>query len=465
MKIRNQGHFRVWCLLLTDVVVLYGILSAVLAVYQRFGGQYSLKILLELWPLPLVVVLCNVFARVYGGSFLYPGAGCASVEELRRVTLSILGGYVLLFAYLSLARSSEHYTRLGLCISMLISILLLPVFRFWTRWLLKRFGLGQIPVLIAGAGATGRMIAEELKKDSFFGFQPVGYLDDAPGKEGPVLGPLADSLKVADELKVDYLITAVPLPQVNKYLDQWLKYFKHVLIVPTNRVFPILWTHPLDLCGLGALEIGNRLKRPLVRLGKALCECVLAALAVVCLIPVFIVLALLVKCSSRGPVFYRARRLGVNGKPIEVWKFRTMYQDADARLKKLLAENPELKKEWDENFKLKNDPRVTPLGRILRKTSLDELPQFVNVLRGEMAVIGPRPIVEDEVEYYGKHYEVFSRVKPGITGLWQVSGRSETTYEQRIILDMYYVNNWSIWLDYYIFLKTIKVVLTGRGAV
>ena len=190
----------------------------------------------------------------------------------------------------------------------------------------------------------------------------------------------------------------------------------------------------------------------------------LIALAVVCLIPVFVVLALLVKCSSRGPVFYRARRLGVNGKPIEVWKFRTMYKDADERLAKILAENPELKKEWDENFKLKNDPRITPLGKILRKTSLDELPQFVNVLRGEMAVIGPRPIVEKEIAYYGPSYEVFSRVKPGITGFWQVSGRSDTTYERRIELDMYYINNWSIWLDYYIFLKTVKEVLICRGA-
>jgi len=141
-----------------------------------------------------------------------------------------------------------------------------------------------------------------------------------------------------------------------------------------------------------------------------------------------------------------------------------MYKDADERLAKILAENPELKKEWDENFKLKNDPRVTPLGKIMRKTSLDELPQFVNVLRGEMAVIGPRPIVEKEVAYYGPHYEVFSRVKPGITGFWQVSGRSDTTYERRIELDMYYINNWTIWLDYYIFLKTIKEVLICRGA-
>ena len=469
IMIRNQGRLRVWSLLLTDIMALYGILAAVLVFYRLLGADYSLLILGDLWPLPAATVLCNLFARVYCGSFLYPGGGCSPVEELRRLTMSVLCGYAMLFAYLSLTRSSENYTRLGLGISLLSSILLLPIFRYMTRIFLDRLKLGQIPVLIAGAGKTGRAVGEELKRDRFFGFQVVGYLDDEvpadtelPG--GKILGHIADCVKIAEERKVNYLVSALPLPVMSAKLDLWLKYFPHILIVPAGRVFPILWTHPLDLCGLGSLEISNHLKRPLDRFAKILFESAIATLAIVCLFPAGIVLAVLVKCSSRGPVFYRARRLGVNGRPIEVWKFRTMYKDADQRLARLLEENPALKKEWDENFKLKNDPRITPLGKILRKTSLDELPQFVNVLRGEMAVIGPRPIVEKEVAYYGRNYEVFSRVKPGITGFWQVSGRSETTYERRIALDMYYINNWSIWLDYYIFLKTIKEVLTCRGA-
>lgn len=469
LTIRNQGRLRVWCLLLTDLAALYGILAAVLYVYKWLGADYSLRILADLWPLPLAAILCNVFARVYCGSFLYPGGGCSPVEELKRLTRSVIGGYVLLFTYLSLTRSSANYTRLGLLVSMMLSILLLPLFRYWTRILLDRFRIGQIPVLIAGAGKTGQIIGNELKRDRFFGFQVAGYLDDkTPDEiglpEGEVLGKIDDCVGIAAKLKVDYLVVALPPDRINTNLDNWLKYFRHILIVPSNRTFPILWTQTLDLYGMGALEISNRLKRPIDRLTKNLFEGVVAAMAVLFLIPLGLLLALLVKCSSRGPVIYRARRLGLNGRPIEVWKFRTMYADADQRLEQLLAENPELKKEWDANFKLKNDPRITPLGKIMRKTSLDELPQFVNVLRGEMAVIGPRPIVEKEIAYYGKHYEVFSRVKPGITGFWQVSGRSDTTYERRIELDMYYISNWSIWLDYYIFLKTIKEVLICRGA-
>lgn len=466
----NHGRFRVAVLLLTDVITLYGILALVLFVYKCFGGEYDLMILLDLWLLPVAVVLCNIFSRLYCGSLLYPGAGCSAIEELKRLTLSILGGYILLFAYLSITRSSGNYTRLGLLVSMGVSVLLLPIIRYWVRSVMKHFQCGEIPVLIAGAGLTGCILGEELKKDKFFGFRIAGYLDDSPEKQniplpgGTVLGTLDSAQEIAHREGVDYLISTLPLPAVGKRLNDWLAVFQHVMVIPDNRVFPILWAHPVDIYGLGAIEVGNRLKRPIFRFGKILCETVIAVFAILFLLPFSLLLALLVKITSRGPVLYRAKRMGVNGTRIEVWKFRTMYADADRKLEQMLAENPEMEKEWREKFKLDKDPRITPLGAFLRKTSLDELPQFLNVIRGEMAVIGPRPIVEKEIEYYGPHYEVFSRVKPGITGLWQVSGRSETTYERRIALDMYYINNWSIWLDYYIFLKTVKEVFSCHGA-
>ena len=141
-----------------------------------------------------------------------------------------------------------------------------------------------------------------------------------------------------------------------------------------------------------------------------------------------------------------------------------MQENAEEKLEELLARDPAAMREWTENFKLENDPRITPIGKLLRVTSLDELPQFWNVLRGDMAVIGPRPIVEKEVKYYGESYELRKRVKPGITGLWQISGRNDCDYQDRVQLDMYYIMNWSVWLDYYIFFKTIFIVLARRGA-
>lgn len=193
-------------------------------------------------------------------------------------------------------------------------------------------------------------------------------------------------------------------------------------------------------------------------------EMLFCIIAVVLGLPVLLVLALLVKLTSPGPVLYSARRLGRGGRPIRVWKFRTMYLDAENRLEELLENNPVLKREWERNFKLSDDPRITKLGKFLRRTSLDELPQLFNVLNGTMSLIGPRPIVEAEIRYYGNTYEFRKRVKPGLTGLWQVSGRSQTSYRRRVMLDAYYVMNWSIWLDYYIFFKTVWMVLSREGA-
>ena len=172
----------------------------------------------------------------------------------------------------------------------------------------------------------------------------------------------------------------------------------------------------------------------------------------------------LIKLTSRGPVFYRHTRLGKKGRPLRVWKFRTMYVDADERLRAILATDPVRKAEWEANFKLSDDPRATPFGRFLRKTSLDEFPQLFNVFAGDMTLVGPRPIVEGEVVHYGTAYETFASVKPGITGLWQASGRSDTDYARRVALDTHYILNWSPWLDLWILKKTLFAVLFMRGA-
>ena len=183
-------------------------------------------------------------------------------------------------------------------------------------------------------------------------------------------------------------------------------------------------------------------------------------------LPLYLLLALLVKLSSRGSVFYSQRRIGRGYKGFGCLKFRTMRKDADRVLAEVLAADPVLRAEYQRDFKLKNDPRITRVGRWLRLTSLDELPQFINVLRGEMSVVGPRPIVWDELERYGRNMDHVLSVRPGITGLWQVSGRNNLPYETRVRLDLFYVRNRSFWLDLRIILRTIGVVLLpmDRGA-
>ena len=247
-------------------------------------------------------------------------------------------------------------------------------------------------------------------------------------------------------------------------IDGLLPAFLHVLVVNRVSSFPVLWSYPVSFYRFFSFEVSNRLLQWEVRVQKRVMEILFAVLALILLFIPGLLIALLIKITSRGPVFYRASRLGQRGRPFEVLKFRTMQVDADRILDQMLEQSPELKKQWERKFKLEHDPRITPVGAFLRKTSLDELPQFWNILRGEMALIGPRPIVQEELKYYGNDYTTFASVKPGITGLWQVSGRSDIGYEERVGLDVFYVNNWSFWMDYYVFFRTFFVILLGRGA-
>ena len=180
--------------------------------------------------------------------------------------------------------------------------------------------------------------------------------------------------------------------------------------------------------------------------------------------PALLLLAVVVGIDNRGRIIFAHRRVGKDGKLFPCYKFQSMMPDAEKRLEEYLAKNPEARKEWEESFKLTNDPRVTKLGGFLRRTSLDELPQLWNVLMGDMSLVGPRPIVEKEIEYYGDCIREYYMVPPGITGIWQVNGRSDTTYEERVAMDTWYVRNWSVWIDLVYLFKTVKAVLMGKGA-
>jgi len=207
----------------------------------------------------------------------------------------------------------------------------------------------------------------------------------------------------------------------------------------------------------------SEVKKPRQRLKRVL-DILICAAAMPVVLPLLAALALLIRLGSEGNVIYRQERIGKNGKPFLLYKFRTMTADADNRLKRYLAENPALAVEWAENQKLKNDPRLTRTGYFLRKYSLDELPQIINILLGDMTLVGPRPIVASETVKYGRYFEEYCEVRPGLTGLWQTSGRNDTTYSQRVAYDHYYVTHWSLGLDIWIMAKTIPVAINGRGA-
>jgi Undecaprenyl-phosphate galactose phosphotransferase WbaP len=197
---------------------------------------------------------------------------------------------------------------------------------------------------------------------------------------------------------------------------------------------------------------------------KRVFDILLALVVLAVALPFAVLIAVAIVTETRGPLFFAHTRIGKGGRRFRLWKFRSMVLDADAVLARRLERDPGLREEWGRTRKLKEDPRVTRVGRLLRRSSLDELPQLWNVLRGDMSMIGPRPIVEEEIAKYRAVYDLYARVRPGVTGLWQVSGRNDTSYRERIELDSRYIREWSVWLDLLILWRTVRVVILGHGA-
>ena len=226
--------------------------------------------------------------------------------------------------------------------------------------------------------------------------------------------------------------------------NQMLDYTQDILILPNKGTKEIL----------NEANIYKHIKR--------IMDFSLSLIGLIVLSPVFLLIAILIKKESDGPVFFKHKRIGKNGKEIYIYKFRSMVTNAEELIKKF---TPEQMKEFKENFKLENDPRITKVGKFLRKTSLDELPQLINILKGELSIIGPRPVIKEELEKYGTNKEKFLSVTPGLTGYWAANGRSDTTYRQRMMMELYYVDNISFKLDIKIFFKTVISVLRKKGAI
>jgi Undecaprenyl-phosphate galactose phosphotransferase WbaP len=327
-------------------------------------------------------------------------------------------------------------------------------------------------LIVVGGGSLVARTCADLAREPQWGLRPVGFVDDSelPGEatDSPHnLGPLNQLDHLATEFAVDWGLVAVhsfDAEELAELLSRSGGRIRHWIILPPLERFPSLWLEACEAARRPALTITNRLRnRSSAFLKRALDLSIVVTLGLAVL-PLVALIAALIKLGSPGPVFYGQERIGRFGRRFKAWKFRTMLPDADAVLARFLDEHPDLAAEWKANHKLRSDPRVTWIGRFLRSTSLDELPQIWNVLVGEMSLVGPRPIVTAEIDKYAEHYEHYVQVLPGITGLWQVSGRNNTTYEERVALDVYYVQNWSVWLDVYILACTAKVVLLCEGA-
>jgi len=331
-------------------------------------------------------------------------------------------------------------------------------------------------VIVFGAGPAATAVTGKLLAHPEYGLRPLAVLAPEPsvGTEVcgvPVVGTPRLASLIAKRLHVRYAVVATPdlaRRESVRVLKRYAKGVRHVMVTsaisPFDPSLPMLWRDTRDLAGVAGVEVRNRLLVPTPRLIKRCMDVVLTVAGGLCLLPLLAAVALAVKLSSPGPVLFGHTRIGAGGRRFRAWKFRSMVTNGPEVLRAHLAADPAARAEWDRDHKLKDDPRVTRVGAFLRRTSLDELPQLWNVLRGEMSLVGPRPIVDAEVAKYGKCYATYKSVRPGISGLWQVSGRSDTTYAQRLQFDEFYVRNWSPWLDMHILARTVTAMCGSRGA-
>jgi Undecaprenyl-phosphate galactose phosphotransferase WbaP len=381
-------------------------------------------------------------------------------------------GAIIVFVYMSHIAGSTSRLFVGLL--WIFSIVLVTLSRYLFAHILNWASVGSVPVLLVGAGKTANLVLQGIRDDVGLNFNVIGYVDDAgPQEENvgnlPYLGTFGQVVEVIDKTQVQDVCIAAPgltPDKLNSLIHTIQPHVRNLSFVPDLIGLPVNGIEVDSLFNerLMFMSLKNNLARPYNRFIKRIFDLVLTTLGVVVLSPVFLLLAVLIKLDSRGPVIFAHQRIGKNGKLFPCLKFRTMCVDADKKLKEYLAANPEARKEWEAEFKLKDDPRVTRVGKVLRKTSLDELPQLFNVLIGQMSLVGPRPIVTAEIPKYGPYIKDFYMVHPGITGMWQVNGRSDTTYEERVQMDSWYVRNWDVWLDIMLLWRTFGVVLQHKGA-
>ena len=364
-------------------------------------------------------------------------------QESYHIITALLISLVLIFAILALGKNVEAFSRFILVFAILFMMFFIPLFRNIGKKLMYKWGLWRKKARVYGCDI---LVRQEVFKNAY-----LGYVDAKDDEADVIFINGKDmSLKERDRL-----------------ISEALSDKHEILFIPTFDEFDLTNSHidKLQNTRTNIVYFQNRLASA-CRLALQVCfNYIVALMLLPILLPMIVIFAILIKQESKGPIFFVHNRIGKNGKIIPTLKFRSMYSDAEERLQTLLKENPEIKEEWEQNFKLKNDPRVTKIGSFLRKTSLDELPQIFNVLKGDMNFVGPRPVIQKELDlYYKEDAKYYFMVKPGITGLWQVSGRSDTDYEYRIKTDKWYVMNWTLWLDIVILFKTIKVVLLRTGA-
>jgi Undecaprenyl-phosphate galactose phosphotransferase WbaP len=414
---------------------------------------------------------------LYGSLGLFQTMTFQPVDEFRQIVLwSALSVVLLAIADASFAGLSLD-VQWALGLSIVIMALAGPAVRGITRRALSRFLWWPRPLLIIGHGESAQRLQATLTRQPSLGFRVVGFVDDRQngisrnGRQISVdrLGHVDDLATIAVAHRSCWAVISASSRDragLEQTVDLCTETIPNVVIVFDVAGIPALWTRVEDYGGLPGMHFQSSLMLLTQQAAKRFVDLLILALVSPIVVPLMLLTAVALKVASpHGPIFFGHLRAGRNGKTIVTWKFRTMVTNASQVLEEHLAAHPERREEWYTFCKLTDDPRVIPyVGRILRKFSLDELPQLWNVVRGDMSLVGPRPVPLEDVSRYTPTFRLYKKMRPGITGLWQVSGRNLTTFQERVDLDAYYVTNWSPWLDLYILFRTIRTVLLCEGA-
>lgn len=439
------------------------------AFFGFFPADFPLTYTTHLWWILILCLGCLAYAGLYTKRRSF-------WPETRHLFVSISLAFILIMAVVSLAKLSGEVSRTSIVISYLLALIIMPLVRYGGKVLLFNIGIWEEPVLILGFNHTGCLVAEALQNDQYLGYRLAGFLtmngesDYKPQKDYNIEGSYEQAKTIITSQGIRHIIIAAPhLPgsELVELSNGLQPYTRSIIIVPDLVGLPMVdgETDYFFDEQILALRIKNNLFSPINILIKRVFDLFVALLLFIPLLILILLLAVLIKIDSPGPVFHTGKRIGRHGKEFKCYKFRTMFMNNDKVLQNYLKNNPQAREEWHKFYKLKGeDPRVTKIGSFLRKTSLDELPQIINVIKGEMSMVGARPYLPEEKEAMGGYADTILLANPGITGLWQVSGRNEIDFAGRLNMEAWYVRNWSLWLDVSLLLRTVSVVFNRRGA-
>lgn len=448
--------------LLSDLVMLLVSLALAIMLRALMGNYTNWN---ESLPTTFAIVLFSPFIATALG--LYTDTFLRSPHEtLHRIVWFVSTMFAIMFVVFFFSKEGGIHSRLVYLMGWVIACIGVPAARHLLQRRFSRSSWWGAPLVFVNRTRMGKEVWHYLRRHPERGLRPVCFLDltEVTDEEAQARLLKATAEKYPGAVA---MVAADPTALSQASLSILTQTFARLLVMPVApeteavRKFSMA---PFVLKTTTGFFLQIRLHDKRRLFVKRAMDLALCAAGAVVLLPLFLLLALAVRIDSKGPVFYTQQRIGLGGRTFRMHKFRTMVVDADKKLKECLGNDPELAAEWARDQKLKNDPRVTRVGRILRSLSLDELPQLIDVVRGDMSLVGPRPIVESEKVKYDRLYRDYIRVRPGITGLWQISGRSDTSYKERVELDFFYVSNWTVWFDIWILARTVPVVLFRRGA-